>query len=88
MPLTELIENKARFYFWLLGPNGAGKSTFINILAGLVNKTSGEVKVFDLDLDKDPKTIRGNLGVVPQEINIDPFLRHASYEQSSRNVWN
>ena len=60
--------------FGLLGPNGAGKSTFINILAGLVNKTSGQVKVFDLDLDKDPKTIRGNLGVVPQEINIDPFF--------------
>ena len=60
--------------FGLLGPNGAGKSTFINILAGLVNKTSGEVKVFDLDLDDDPKTIRGNLGVVPQEINIDPFF--------------
>ena len=60
--------------FGLLGPNGAGKSTFINILAGLVNKTSGEVKVFDLNLDKDPKTIRGNLGVVPQEINIDPFF--------------
>ena len=60
--------------FGLLGPNGAGKSTFINILAGLVNKTSGLVKVFDLDLDKSPKTIRGNLGVVPQEINIDPFF--------------
>ena len=42
--------------FGLLGPNGAGKSTFINILAGLVNKTSGQVKVFDLDLDTNPKT--------------------------------
>ena len=60
--------------FGLLGPNGAGKSTFINILAGLVNKTSGKVRVFDIDLDSDPKTIRGNLGVVPQEINIDPFF--------------
>ena len=60
--------------FGLLGPKRDRKSTFINILAGLVNKTSGEVKVFDLDLDDDPKTIRGNLGVVPQEINIDPFF--------------
>ena len=60
--------------FGLLGPNGAGKSTFINILAGLVNKSSGKVNVCGFDLDKDPKTIRGNLGVVPQEIIIDPFF--------------
>ena len=60
--------------FGLLGPNGAGKSTFINILAGLVNKTSGEVLVCGVDLDTDPKTVRGNLGVVPQEIMIDPFF--------------
>ena len=60
--------------FGLLGPNGAGKSTFINILAGLVNKTSGEVFVCGVNLDTDPKTVRGNLGVVPQEIMIDPFF--------------
>ena len=60
--------------FGLLGPNGAGKSSFINILSGLSNKTSGKVFVCGIDLDEDPKTIRGNIGVVPQEINIDPFF--------------
>ena len=60
--------------FGLLGPNGAGKSSFINILSGLSNKTSGKVLVCGIDLDEDPKTIRGNIGVVPQEINIDPFF--------------
>ena len=58
----------------LLGPNGAGKSTFINILAGLVNKSGGKVYVCGVDLDEDPKTVRGNLGIVPQEIIIDPFF--------------
>tara|TARA_B100000029_G_C17527682_1_gene942223 strand:- start:547 stop:1461 length:915 start_codon:yes stop_codon:yes gene_type:complete len=60
--------------FGLLGPNGAGKSTFINILSGLSNKTSGKVKVFGIDIDNDPKTVRGNMGIVPQEISIDPFF--------------
>lgn len=60
--------------FGLLGPNGAGKSTFINILSGLTNKTSGIVNVGGIDIDEDPKTVRGNMGVVPQEINIDPFF--------------
>ena len=60
--------------FGLLGPNGAGKSTFINILAGLTNKSSGSVKICDIDIDKKPKTSRGAIGVVPQEINIDPFF--------------
>ena len=50
-----------------------GKSTFINILSGLTNKTS-ESKVCGIDLDENPKTVRGNIGVVPQEINIDPFF--------------
>ncbi len=60
--------------FGLLGPNGAGKSTFINILAGLVNKTSGAVKIWGIDADKSPRESRAALGVVPQEINMDPFF--------------
>ncbi len=60
--------------FGLLGPNGAGKSTFINILAGLVNKTSGSVKIWGIDADVNPRESRAALGVVPQEINMDPFF--------------
>ena len=60
--------------FGLLGPNGAGKSTFINILAGLTSKSSGNVKICDVDVDLNPKTARGAIGVVPQEVNIDPYF--------------
>lgn len=60
--------------FGLLGPNGAGKSTFINILAGLVNKTAGEVSVWGFDIDKHARQARASLGVVPQEINMDVFF--------------
>jgi ABC-2 type transport system ATP-binding protein len=60
--------------FGLLGPNGAGKSTLINILAGLVNKTSGQAKVWGVDIDEDPRQARAAIGVVPQELNIDPFF--------------
>lgn len=60
--------------FGLLGPNGAGKSTFINILAGLVMKTEGEVDVWGFDIDKNPRQARASIGVVPQELNIDPFF--------------
>ena len=44
--------------FGLLGPNGAGKSTFINILAGLVNKTSGKATVWGFDIDVNPRNAR------------------------------
>ena len=60
--------------FGLLGPNGAGKSTVINIVAGLTNKTSGSVIIWGYDQDKDPERSRLSLGVVPQELNLDPFL--------------
>ena len=60
--------------FGLLGPNGAGKSTIINIMAGLVMKTSGQVKIWDVDIDQDARNSRGAIGVVPQEINYDPFF--------------
>ena len=60
--------------FGLLGPNGAGKSTFINILAGLVNKTSGSASIWGLDIDKYPRQSRAAIGVVNQEIIADPFF--------------
>ncbi|GEQ98993.1 ABC transporter ATP-binding protein [Iodidimonas gelatinilytica] len=60
--------------FGLLGPNGAGKSTFINILAGLVNKSSGEARVWGFDLDENPRNARASIGVVPQELVFDAFF--------------
>ena len=60
--------------FGLLGPNGAGKSTLINIMAQLVRKTEGSVKIWDIDLDADPRHAAAAIGVVPQELNIDPFF--------------
>jgi len=60
--------------YGLLGPNGAGKSTFINIIAGLVKKNSGVVNITGINLDKKPIEIRKKIGVVPQELNIDPFF--------------
>ena len=68
------LEVKEGEILGLLGPNGAGKSTFINILAGITDKTSGEVIVWGFDLDKNPRQVRVSLGIVPQEINVDPFF--------------
>ena len=60
--------------FGLLGPNGAGKSTMINMVAGLTNKSSGSISVWGCDQDQHPERSRSFLGVVPQELNLDPFL--------------
>ena len=60
--------------FGLLGPNGAGKSTTINILAGVTNKTSGSVKIWGRDIDKQPRDARAAIGVVPQELAVDVFF--------------
>jgi len=60
--------------FGLLGPNGAGKSTLINILAGMVKKTSGEVSIWGFDIDRDLRNAKRSIGIVPQEIVFDPFF--------------
>ncbi|MEM9010250.1 MAG: ABC transporter ATP-binding protein [Pseudomonadota bacterium] len=60
--------------FGLLGPNGAGKSTTINILAGLVTKTAGSVRIWGFDQDVNPRQSRASIGIVPQELNFDPFF--------------
>ncbi|MFT3728308.1 MAG: ABC transporter ATP-binding protein [Terricaulis sp.] len=64
-------------FFGLLGPNGAGKSTFINILGGLVVKSGGVAKIWGHDIDADPMNARGAIGIVPQELNMDPFFSPA-----------
>jgi len=61
-------------FFGLLGPNGAGKSTMINIMAGLVRRTSGTVKLWHSDIETDERQARCAIGVVPQELNLDPFF--------------
>ncbi|MGF1546126.1 MAG: ABC transporter ATP-binding protein [Thiotrichales bacterium] len=78
-------------FFALLGPNGAGKSTTIGIVTGLVNKTSGRVRVFDKDLDRDPFGVKQALGLVPQEFNFSQFepveeilINHAGYHGIAR----
>ncbi len=60
-------------FFALLGPNGAGKSTLIGILSALVKKSSGQVKVFGYDLDKELLAVKSCIGVVPQEFNFSMF---------------
>lgn len=60
-------------FFALLGPNGAGKSTTLGIVSSLVNKSSGEVKIFGFDLDKEQAAAKRSLGVVPQEFNFNMF---------------
>ena len=61
-------------FFGLLGPNGAGKSTLINILAGMAVRTAGEVRIWGHDIDREMRAARRSIGIVPQELNIDPFF--------------
>lgn len=60
-------------FFALLGPNGAGKTTIIGIVTGLVNKTAGDISVFDTNIDTQVGKARTYIGLVPQEVNINPF---------------
>lgn len=60
-------------FYALLGPNGAGKSTTIGILSSLVRKTSGTVKIFDIDIDQNFRLAKTLIGLVPQEINFSQF---------------
>lgn len=80
-------------FFGLLGPNGAGKSTTISILSSLTNKTSGNVVVFNFNIDTDFEKAKSCIGIVPQEINFNPFekvldivINQAGYYGISRNV--
>jgi ABC-2 type transport system ATP-binding protein len=69
---VNLTVNQGDFYA-LLGPNGAGKSTTIGIICSLINKTSGQVNVYGVDLDRDPAAARMHIGLVPQEFNFNIF---------------
>jgi ABC-2 type transport system ATP-binding protein len=69
------LDVEAGDFFGLLGPNGAGKSTAIGIVSSLVNKTSGTVEVFGVDLDADRVAAKRMIGLVPQEINFNQFER-------------
>ncbi|MEO0397984.1 MAG: ABC transporter ATP-binding protein [Pseudomonadota bacterium] len=78
---------KAGSIFGLLGPNGAGKSTFINILAGLVNKSGGAAEVWGFDIDKNPRQARAAMGVVPQEITVDVFFTPQEYLEITAGLY-
>lgn len=78
-------------FFALLGPNGAGKSTTIGIISSLINKTSGNIKIFGIDIDKNFARAKAHIGVVPQELNFSQFesvqeivLNQAGYYGISR----
>ena len=68
------LDIPAGMVFGLLGPNGAGKSSFINIMAGTVIKSAGAVEVWGTDIDANARQARANIGIVPQELNIDAYF--------------
>ncbi|MCD4779470.1 MAG: ABC transporter ATP-binding protein [Candidatus Omnitrophica bacterium] len=69
------LEIREGDFFALLGANGAGKTTIINILTGLVIKSSGNIKIFDMDIDHNHQAAKRLMGVVPQEFNVNVFER-------------
>jgi ABC-2 type transport system ATP-binding protein len=73
--------------FGLLGPNGAGKSTTINILAGMVNKTSGTARIWGFDIDEHPRNAKASIGIVPQEIVFDPFFTPVEVLDIQAGLW-
>ena len=74
MPLGIDLTIPRGSFFGLLGPNGAGKSTLINIMAGLVIKSGGNVEICGHDIDADTRAARLSIGVVPQELVLDTFF--------------
>src|SRR5512138_2322833 len=68
------LDIRAGEIFALLGPNGAGKTTLISIVAGLLRATAGEVRVLGRDVVRDYRFTRRAVGLVPQELNFDPFF--------------
>jgi ABC-2 type transport system ATP-binding protein len=73
--------------FGLLGPNGAGKSTLINIMAGMVMKTSGSISVWGHDIDVDMRNAKASIGIVPQEIVFDPFFTPYEVLENTAGLW-
>jgi ABC-2 type transport system ATP-binding protein len=69
------LEVPAGDFFALLGPNGAGKTTMIGMVTGIVNKTGGTIEVFGIDSTKEPERARAQVGVVPQNLNLDFFAK-------------
>ena len=61
------------YFFALLGPNGAGKSTTIGIITSLIKKTSGDINIYGIDIDKNFVKAKTFIGLVPQEINFNTF---------------
>ena len=73
--------------FGLLGPNGAGKSTLINILAGMVMKTSGHASIWGFDIDSQMRNAKRSIGIVPQEIVFDPFFTPYEVLENTAGLW-